>query len=139
MKKDTLKAKQILLQTDSTCVFLKGDVFCKSQKRGVEPLLEFLKSEKSFDGFCAADKVVGRGAAFLYVKLNVDEVYAEILSEGAKEVFEQNSISFFCDRLVPKIQNRTKTGFCPIETAVSEISLADEAIEVICKTLEKLK
>lgn len=58
-----------------------------STERGVKPLLQWLDGENSVKGFSAVDKVVGRAAAFLYVLLEVKEVYAGVMSEGAAHYF----------------------------------------------------
>jgi len=63
----------------------------------------------------------------LYCSVKV--VHAEILSEGAKELLEKNSVQFDFERLVPSILNRQKTGTCPFEQIVSSISNAKEAYE----------
>ena len=58
-----------------------------STERGVKPLLQWLDGENRVKGFSAVDKVVGRAAAFLYVLLEVKEVYAGVMSEGAAHYF----------------------------------------------------
>lgn len=88
--------------------------------------------------FCAADKVIGKGAAFLYVLLGIKQVYATVISESAKHVLEKNGIALEYDTLVDRIMNRTRTGFCPIETAVVEIEDANEALMVIKATFREL-
>lgn len=138
MEKLTYKAKDLLAENKRTCVIcLKNEVF-ESSERGVKPLLNFLDSKIDLKGSCAADRVVGAGAAFLYVLLGVREVYAAVLSERAKEVLLKNDISVYFDQLVPKIQNRAKNGFCPIETAVINETDPAAALIKIRETLKEL-
>ena len=59
------KAKETLENGGFTCVLTDGDRTYTSNKRGVEPLLEWYDSDDCFEGFSAADKVVGKAAAFL--------------------------------------------------------------------------
>ena len=128
---DLESAKKQLTESGYTCVLCKGDaVFC-SRIRGVAPLLEFLDSERSFCGFSAADKVVGKGAALLYVLLGVSAVHATVISAGAHSVLQEAGIKTTYDHLVPYIKNRTGNGCCPIEAAVLEISDASEALPII--------
>ncbi|MDE7213593.1 MAG: DUF1893 domain-containing protein, partial [Anaeroplasmataceae bacterium] len=70
------------LEGNTVCL-VKADSSFISQKRGVTPLLEFIESKVDFKGYSAADKIVGKAAAFLYASLGVKEVYAEVLSKEA--------------------------------------------------------
>ncbi len=139
MEKLTQKAKEILEKNGCTCAVCFADEVYESDERGVKPLLDFLDRGINLTGGCAADRVVGAGAAFLYVLLGVREVYAAVLSERAKEVLVQNSVSVFYDRLVPNIKNRQKTGFCPIETAVKDQTDPAAALAKIRSTLKNLQ
>lgn len=51
---------------DTTCILCRGDDVLITSARGIRPLLQWLDSDIRTDGFYAADRVVGRGAAFLY-------------------------------------------------------------------------
>ncbi len=137
MNKDLKQAKE-LLSGGYTCVLCKNNNLLKTDQRGVKPLLEFLNSGKDFSGFSAADKVVGKGAAFLYVLLNIKAVYAKVISRSAKAVFDENNIHYEYDNLVPAIKNRTNTGFCPIESALKNIDNPHMALEKITETLKNL-
>ena len=138
MEKLTQKAKEILENNRRTCVVCLENEIYESSERGVKPLLNLLDSKIDLKGACAADKVVGAGAAFLYLLLGVREVYASVISEKAKEVLEQNGVSAVFDTLVPKIQNRAKNGFCPIETAVLNETDPAAALIKIRETLRNL-
>jgi hypothetical protein len=87
----------------------------------------------------AADKVIGKGAAFLYVLLDIKEVYANVISRRALETLENNNIYVKYKMLAEAILNRDNTGFCPIETAVCGISEPDAALAEIRKTIKRLK
>ena len=140
MDNNTLTAKNILIKNGYTCVLYTETQEYHSTLRGVKPLIEFLNSRKDFYGFSAADKTVGLGAAHLYVLLGVKSVWANIMSQTAKELLEQNNICVFYENLVPFIINRKGEGACPIETAVKGIDCSKQAFKVITeklKTLEK--
>lgn len=139
MKNDLVKAKELLKSGGYTCVFCKENTVYSSFERGVKPLLQFLDSKTDLTGFCAADKVIGKAAAFLYVLLGVDSVFAPVISEPALRVFAENEIPVCYENSVKAITNRTGDGFCPMETAVADISDHDEALNKIRKTLERLK
>lgn len=138
MKNNCLTAKNILLENDYTCVLYLNGIEYHSTLRGVKPLIEFLESNIDFSGFFAADKVVGAGAAHLYILLKVKAVWAKVISEKAKKILQENNISVFFEKEVPYIINRTGDGACPIETAVNCIKDSNEALVAIKQTLKKL-
>ena len=138
MNKDILTAKKILTDNNYTCVLYSDGVEHHSTLRGVKPLIDFLESDCDFDGFCAADKVVGAGAAHLYVLLHVKAVWAGLMSKDAVDILQSNGVDTFFDKVVPYIINRSGDSACPIETAVKGITDSKKALIVIKQTLEKL-
>ena len=131
MKTNIMKAVEMLGQSSFTCVLCKDDNVYTSTKRGIKPLLEWYNKGISMQGFCAADKVVGNAAAFLYVLLGVDEVYALVTSESAIHTLERNGIKIQYKLCVKEIINREGTGRCPMEEAVDGITEAKEALVAI--------
>ena len=71
MDKNLLKARDLLLAGNYTCVVCREDTLYTTTHRGVAPLLNWLDDGTDLEGFSAADRVVGRGAAFLYCLLKV--------------------------------------------------------------------
>ena len=132
------KARRVLQSSNCTCVFYNGDIVLTDYRRGVQPLLDLLKGELELGSFSAADKVVGKAAAYLYCLLKVQGLYAGVLSQPALEVLTRYSIPVSYGTLVPAIENRDKTGFCPMESAVLDIHTPEEALVVIRQTLERL-
>ncbi|MBE6958706.1 MAG: DUF1893 domain-containing protein [Ruminococcaceae bacterium] len=132
------KAKMLLQRTDSTCVLCGGNTILTDKRRGVRPLLDLLESGTAVAGFSAADKVVGKAAAFLYCLLGINCLYAPVISQPALAVLQNAGIDAEYDQLVPAIRNRAGDGFCPMESAVWEISDPHEALKAIQDTLKKL-
>ncbi len=139
INKITQTAKEVLLKNNYTCVLLSEKAEYHSTLRGVKPLVGFLESNEDFNGFCAADKTVGLGAAHLYILLGVKSVWANVMSRSARKLLEQNGICTFCENEVPYIINRRGDGACPVETAVKGITSSNQAFEVICEWLENNK
>ena len=135
---DFERAWALLQEEGFTCVLCSGDQVLTSRLRGVKPLLTWLDEGLDLKGFTAADKVVGKAAAFLYVLLGVKEVYAQVMSRPAKAILEAHGIPNGCEEEVPAIRNRTNTGFCPMETAVWEISDPQEALTAIRQKAKEL-
>ncbi len=136
---DLEKAKGRLTHSDYTCVLQKGEIVLASVQRGVRPLVEWFESGERFDGFSAADKVVGRGAAFLYVLLGVRAVYAHVISHAALEVLTDQNISVEYDTVVENIINRKGDGICPFEAAVLDITDPNQAYRAICAKMNEMK
>ena len=139
MKTDLQTAIELLGKEEYTCVLCKGDSIYTSTERGVKPLLNWLDEGRQFKEFSAADKVVGKATAFLYVLLGAKEVYAPVMSEGAVSVLEENGISVRYDTLAKNIINRMGTGICPMESAVKDISEPQEAVAAIKARLAALQ
>ncbi|MGM9637486.1 MAG: DUF1893 domain-containing protein [Eubacteriales bacterium] len=139
MNENTQKAKDLMLAGDATCVLCKEDSpVITSTDRGIKPLMGFLAGGTDLGGYSAADRVVGKAAAFLYVLLGVREVYAPVMSEPAARVLKENGIEAYRDVQPEAIRNRTDTGICPMESAVWEIDDPREALSAIRKKLSEL-
>ena len=136
MNNDLRRAKTLLEDGNYTCVLCHGNEIHTSTARGVRPLLEL--PQKDWRAFSAADKVIGKATAFLYVHIGIRAVYAPVISEAALEVFRRHGVEVFYDLAVPAIFNRTRTGYCPMETAVRDIDDLPAALQAIYHTYEKL-
>lgn len=139
MNIDLKRACQTLAASDYTCVLCAGTRCYTSTQRGVAPLLQWLDGGTDLKGFSAADKVVGKAAAFLYCLLGVAAVHAPVMSKAALQVLTSHGIAASYDVLVDGIINRRKTGPCPMEAATREISDPTEALQAIRDTLRSLQ
>ena len=74
MTQDTISAKKDLEEKGYTCILRKGEDSCSSFDHGVKPLLKWIDEGKDFTGYGAADQVIGKGAAFLYIFLGVKDL-----------------------------------------------------------------
>lgn len=132
------RAKELLRAGACTCSLVKRGREFTSEERGVLPILRLIDSGEDFCGASAADKVVGRAAAFLYILLGVSELYASVISEPALAVLRDGGVRVSFSTLVPAIRNRAGTGFCPMESATRDVTSAREAETVIRKALREL-
>ena len=139
MKSDLEQAVELLKETNITCVLCKDGQIYTSTERGVKPLIAFVESGRDYRGFSAADKIVGKAAAMLYVLLGVHTVFAEVMSEGGIYTLARHGIASFCDTSVKEIQNRSNTGICPMEEAVAKIDAPDEGMKAIQKKLSAMQ
>lgn len=139
MRAELEKAKRLLSDGGYTLAMVRGEETVTSVERGVRPLINLVDKGESMSGFCAADKVVGKAAAFMYVLLGVDCLYADVISVPALEVLKNYGITAEYAAQTEAIRNRTNTGFCPMETAVKEINNPHEALKAIREKLLQMK
>ena len=102
-------------------------------------MMNFLKDGVELSGFCAADRVIGRATAFLFVLAGVVSVFGEVMSEGALAVLRDYGIEASYGELVPHIINREGTGICPMEKAVMGINDPQSAHAAVEQTLARLR
>lgn len=139
MENELLSARELLLSGGYTCVLLRGSETYTSTARGVKPLLTLLDSGRELSGCVAADKVVGKATAYLYVLLGARAVHAQVISRPAIEVLDRYGITAQWETAVEAIQNRDKTGFCPMESAVRGIDEPQAALDAIRTALRRLQ
>lgn len=138
MSPDLARAKARLEAGDYTVVLCRDGVEHTDTRRGVAPLLALLDSGVAVTDFSAADRVVGKAAAFLYLRLGVASVYAPVMSQPAYDLLIAHGVSALADTRVSAIRNRAGDGFCPMETAVWELTDPVEAEAAIRTTLRVL-
>ena len=134
---DILESAKEQLHNNNFSIVIVGenDVYT-STKHGVAPLLEILDGGNDvIKNSFVADKVVGKAAALLMVK----EVYADIISSHALDVFEKYKVKAYYGNLVEYIINRDKTGMCPMEKAVLEADEPNMAYDVLKKKIAEMR
>ena len=139
MTTDLLNARSLLDTGAYTCVVCQDHTTYTATDRGVKPLLNWVNEGISLTDFSAADRVVGRATAFLYVLLGVKEVYAQVMSRPAAQVLECSGITAHAGKLVEGIINRRGDGPCPFEAAVLEIRDPAEALTAIRTKMTQLQ
>ncbi len=73
------------------------------------------ENESALKGAIIADKIIGKLAASILTVAGVKEIYADVISEYAIPVLEDNSIKYEYNEKVEYIINNEKTGMCPME------------------------
>ena len=138
MHPDLESCKAILENENLTCVVQCGDRILKTADRGIKPFMQWIESGENLHGAVAADKVVGKAAAFLMEKAGISAVYAAVLSEPAEDVLKAAGIEYKFTHLVPRIQNRKGDGLCPMESAVMDVDNSDTAFSALKDKLKNL-
>lgn len=120
-------------------VMMKDEFLRTFTQRGVADLYGLLTEDPDYmAGALVADKVVGKGAAALMVLGGVMDVYADVISEPALQMLRSAGVPVRYKQLVPFIENRSKTGVCPVETLCRDVERAEEALPLIADFLEKM-
>jgi zinc transport system ATP-binding protein len=70
------------------------------------------------------DKVVGRGSAFLVVRLGIRRLHAALLSRLGKDVLDRAGVAVTWDTLVDRIA-------CATESLLEDVTDADEAWRIL--------
>lgn len=122
---------ELLHRDGNTLVVANGEV-CAFHGRGISDLYKLFRHDPGFlKGASVADKVVGKGAAALMVLGGVSRLHAGLISESALTLLRTSRIRVSYDKKVPQIQNRTKTGICPVEALCRNAATAGECLPLI--------
>lgn len=128
---------ELLHREQCSCVIANGTIRTFHQ-RGVADLYELLNREPEFlQGSSVADKVIGKAAAALMVLGGVKEIYAGVISEPALALLQEAGVEVRFGQAVDHIINRTRTGWCPLETICYEIKTAPEILPRIREFMER--
>jgi len=115
---------------------IDGRVLFSSTGKWLHPLFEleqFLKT-REIDAARGEihDKVVGRGSAFLIVRLGIRTAHAGMLSRLGKDVLDRAGVTFTWDTLVEEIQ-------CSTEGILRAITDPEEAYPILAERARKAK
>lgn len=116
---DIERAKE-LLTGSATCVLVRDETVYISGKSGIAPMLDYLGAGVPLKGFSAADRIVGKAAAMLFVRAGITNVYGEVMSRGGAEYLDAHGVGHSCGTLTDVIINRLGTGMCPMEQTVRD-------------------
>ena len=123
----------LLFAEKCSCVVRNGDEVRIFRERGVKDLYRLLREEPQLlDGAFVADKVVGKGAAALMILGGVEELFADVVSRAALDLFAAAGKAVAYTVAVPHIINRAGDGICPVERRLGAdgrgVSAADRRI-----------
>lgn len=122
-----------------TLALCKGENVIVSDKRGVAPMIDFIDAQTDLTGYCAADTIVGKAVASMFVKAGVAAVYGQVMSKSALLYLQTHGIYAEYATLVDVIINRQGTGQCPMEEAVKSVDDPDDCFLAIKEKLAALK
>ena len=132
-------AKTSLNENNYSLVLAKENkVVHTSLKKGLQPLIDLYHDQKQvLEGSHIADKVIGKAAALILIESNINELYAELISDNAIEILDKSNIRYEYKTRVKEIRNRDNTDMCPMEKLSLDSNSADELIRKIEEKFNK--
>lgn len=126
---DKVLVVKLLKQEGCTLAVLKKGEVYTSHEAGVAPLMNLLSGSRQglLEDAFVADKVIGKAAALLMILGGIESVYTDVISVPALKCFETHNIPVVYNLLVERIENRTHTGLCPMESLCLDINEPKEA------------
>lgn len=123
-----------------SCVIRNGTEIRTFTQRGVADLYNLLQHDSTFmNGACVADKVIGKAAATLMILGGVKHIYTDIISQSAFNLFQRTKVEVDFVRVVPYIENRDKSGWCPLEKLTFSAETPEEIFPLIREFITSLK
>ena len=110
-----------------------------SDIKGIGRLMQLCDEGFSLAYGYTSDKVIGKAAALLMIRLGAENVYGETVSRAALEVFEKHGVNVTYTYLVKAIINRTGDGICPMEKTVLGTDSPEEAERLLREKIKALK
>ena len=134
-------AKTQLHRKELTLAIVKnGEVLFETRSHRIAGFLGAIeKLGDVLEGAAVADRVAGKAIALLCVYAKISDVYAEVLSEKAKAVFEENSVRHEWKELVKNVLDLNKSGVCPFEKLAADISDPKDAYRKFKALQDSLK
>lgn len=111
-----------LYETNASVVVYsaKGEIKQYYQNR-IKDIKDILQEDKeALKGAIVADKVIGKVAASILTIAGVKEIYADVMSQYAILVLEENGVKYEYKQKVDYIKNKDNTGMCPMENKYKE-------------------
>jgi zinc transport system ATP-binding protein len=118
------------MTTPSLRVLLDDQVLYSNNGKWLYPLFDledYLKEHPDLlQNTTVWDKVIGKAAAILILRMGGSRIHGVLMSELAAETLEKAGVAHSFDTLVPRID-------CQTEKILEDIVDPDEAYEILCK------
>ena len=122
------------LKVPSLIIFVDGEVVFQSEGKWLHPLFDLeehlIKHPVDIERATFQDKVVGKAAALLMIRLGASNVHGVLMSQLAIHTFEGFCVRYSFDQTVDQIQ-------CQTESILDNINDPDEAYQILCKRAQR--
>ncbi len=114
--------KEILHQKNASLVvfYASGEIkeYYQNRIKDIKNILQ--ENPNALKGAIVADKVIGKVAASILAVAGVKQIYADVMSQYAIPVLDENRILYEYSEKVDYIRNKDNTGMCPMENKYKE-------------------
>ena len=118
-----------LLVDDCVMVYQNSESTMTLSETGIKNIIHL--ADHGFRGGVVADIVVGKAAAMVMAYMEVESIWANLISLPAIEVLERFNIPCQYETSVDYIINRRGDGLCPMEQKVINLTDPKEAYELL--------
>jgi ferredoxin len=133
----------LLKQLDAgrlSCVISNNGEVTTYRQSGVQDLYDLLSDGgDKLKGALVADKIIGRGAAAMMVLGGVKAVNTHTISTPALQMLRNGGVKVYFDTEVDYIENRRKTGQCPLDSRLQNLTAPKECWPVIQQFVADLR
>lgn len=134
---DLIFAKQNL--DGHTLGLCKDGKLLLSCKRGVMPMVDYIRADVCLNGFSAADTIVGKAVASMFVMCGIVAVFAKVISRQGLDYLRSHGVYVEYDLLTENIENRQGTGICPMEEAVAALSDPQDCFAAVVRKIDSMR
>lgn len=134
---DLIFAKQNL--DGHTLVLCKDGKLLHSCKRGVMPMVDYIRADICLNGFSAADTIVGKAVASMFVMCGIVAVFAKVISRQGLDYLRSHGVYVEYDLLTENIENLQGTGICPMEEAVAALSDPQDCFAAVVRKIDSMR
>ena len=122
-------------------IYKRGKLVFSSSKRGVRPHLDAIEEVglEELKGSVMVDKIIGRAAALLILYVEAAESYALVISEAAKQLFDESGIHYSYRIETESIKTENGVIYCPFEQIVQSIDEPEKAYHAIKSKIKVLQ
>ena len=129
-----------ILQTGHYSLVVRNGKTKTFTGRGVSDLYRLYSEDSAFlQGAEIADKVVGKAAASLMILGGVRKLQTGTVSRLALELLRKYPVEVSFQQEVPHIENRSKTGWCPLESRCCDLQTPQECLSAITGFINEQK
>ncbi|KAA3634314.1 MAG: DUF1893 domain-containing protein [Calditrichaeota bacterium] len=116
----------------SLSIYSGTEEIFSSDKDALEPLVEFIQSDATYENLVIFDKYIGRAAAMLMTLINPQKVYTPIISQFGREVLQNKSIRYEAEKEVEFLMGVASDSMCRWEK-ISVGKTAEDLLEMLKK------
>ena len=117
-----------------------GKTIFTSSGKGIKPLYTALQEHKNkLEGSSVADRVTGRAAAMICAYAGIKQLKTKLISDNAINILKETNIIHEYNERALFIENRDRTGMCPVETLSLKTENIEELLKGITNFLESIK